>query len=99
MISMEEKAVGEFISFCQELDALRKYVVWNYVGVLKILKKCAKTTAFDVRQLVLGTLTSKSFYRTVVPATLYTEAQVRPLFFFFFYNNSKKKRGEKKDSF
>lgn len=37
--SLSDGELEEFIRLCEEVDALRKFVVLNYLAVMKILKK------------------------------------------------------------
>mmetsp|Transcript_75568 Transcript_75568/g.179554 ORF Transcript_75568/g.179554 Transcript_75568/m.179554 type:complete len:669 (+) Transcript_75568:52-2058(+) len=68
LADMPESWQGLFqslVGLLQEVDVLRKYAVWNAVGVVKILKKRRKQTSFgleDVGAERAGWLSRQSFF-------------------------------------
>lgn len=59
------EAFGQLCEMLKEVDRLRKYAVWNAVGVVKILKKRRKQTNFgleDVCSERAGWLSRQSFF-------------------------------------
>lgn len=58
-------ALRQLVDILQEMDQLRKYAVWNAVGVVKILKKRRKQTSFGIEDSAAeraGWLSRQSFF-------------------------------------
>lgn len=58
-------ALRRLVDILQEVDQLRKYAVWNAVGVVKILKKRRKQTSFGIEDAAAeraGWLSRQTFF-------------------------------------
>jgi len=78
---LTNKAFGALTCFSKEIDALRNYVVLNYMAVIKIVKKRNKNVdpLFDGRIDAQSILLSQNFYRSRTVADLLTFTELLTL--------------------
>ena len=67
--------VSAFLSLCSMVDALRKFVVINYVVVLKVLKKYADFTHRNAKDEFLAEVDSEPFFTSARLAALLQRAE------------------------
>jgi SPX domain protein involved in polyphosphate accumulation len=65
----------EFLQLCEQLDDLRKFVVSNYVVVLKLLQKYDKLTHQQTREEFINRLAEEPFYSAKVLTNLLYRAE------------------------
>jgi SPX domain protein involved in polyphosphate accumulation len=61
---------------CESMNALRRYIVLNYLGVMKIVKKHDKNSRTPVAAHLIPLLYAQPFYYSNTVASLYTEVEV-----------------------
>lgn len=61
---------------CENMNALRRYIVLNYLGVMKIVKKHDKNSKIPVAQHLIPLLYAQPFYYSNTVASLYTEVEI-----------------------
>ena len=66
----------ELSELCESMNALRRYIVLNYLGVMKIVKKHDKNNKIPVAQHLIPLLYAQPFYYSRVVASLYTEVEL-----------------------
>ena len=69
--------LNRFHSLCLELDLLRKFVVLNYVAVIKILKKLDKNTGQSTKDTFISQeLVNEPFYNSTLLSELITKTEL-----------------------
>ena len=58
---------------CEQMSQLRKFIVLNYLGVIKAVKKFDKNAALPVAERMIPFLYAQPFYHSLQVAQLYTE--------------------------
>ena len=68
-----EGDLSSLSDLCENLNQLRKFIVLNYLGVIKIVKKHDKNAPRPVADSMIPLLYAQPFYHSLQVAQLYTE--------------------------
>ena len=72
-VSEREGDLSSMSDLCETLNQLRKFIVLNYLGVIKIVKKHDKNAPHPVADRMIPHLYAQPFYHSLQVAALYTE--------------------------
>ena len=68
-------ALNDFVKVCEEIDSLRKFSVFNYLAVTKIVKKHDKLSLLTLQSGVTNYVAQQPFYTSTLLASTFTHAQ------------------------
>ena len=72
-VSDREGDLSSLSDLCENLNQLRKFIVLNYLGVIKIVKKHDKNAPHPVADRMIPLLYAQPFYHSLQVAALYSE--------------------------